>query len=279
VATIREQIRDLSQRPHLVDATVELEESAQVTPGFLRVTVSGAELAAYTQPRPADAFKLTLPGPAGDPVLRAFTVSGFDAGTRQLTFDVAGHDDAPATVWARTARAGDEVRLFGMRRDWALGDDAFRHLVVADPSSLPAAAAIVASLPDGLDVTVVAETVHAEDRTLLPVRRGVRVRWVTGPTSRGIGSPLERAVRELRPAPDTQVWLAAESGVVRALRRHLLQERGIDRMRLQAAAYWMDGVDSTRRDAVAEAVYRRAMTAGLDVTDPATQDDLEFADS
>lgn len=280
MATIREKIRDLSRQPHLVDCPVAFDGVAQVTPGFERVTLTGPGLAAYTKPLPADAFKLSIPAPDGASVLRAFTVRDFEPAAHRLTFDVARHDHGVATEWVRGARPGDELRLFGMRRDFALGDDVTRHLIIADHSALPAAATIVGSLPRGLKVTVVAATSTEADRALLPGRHDIDVRWVTGPASRGIGSPLERAVRELpRPHDGTQVWLAAESGVVRACRRYLLQECELGRMQVHAVAYWVDGVDSTRRDAEAEAVYLQAMREGRDVTDPVTQDAIEFADT
>jgi len=36
-------------------------------------------------------------------------------------------------------------------------------------------------------------------------------------------------------------WLAGEAGVVKGLRRHLVQERGIDRRSVAFMGYWRDG--------------------------------------
>ncbi|NEE45245.1 siderophore-interacting protein, partial [Streptomyces sp. SID8455] len=38
------------------------------------------------------------------------------------------------------------------------------------------------------------------------------------------------------------VWIAGESSEVRALRRHLVQERGFDRERVTFAGYWRRGL-------------------------------------
>jgi NADPH-dependent ferric siderophore reductase len=46
------------------------------------------------------------------------------------------------------------------------------------------------------------------------------VRTATFPTGRG------------------QAWLSGESGCVRDLRRHLIEERGIDRRLVYATGYW-----------------------------------------
>ena len=36
-------------------------------------------------------------------------------------------------------------------------------------------------------------------------------------------------------------WLAGEAGVVKGLRRHLVQERGVDRRSVAFMGYWRDG--------------------------------------
>ncbi|MBJ7452934.1 MAG: SIP domain-containing protein, partial [Blastococcus sp.] len=39
-------------------------------------------------------------------------------------------------------------------------------------------------------------------------------------------------------------WLAGEAGVVKGLRRHLVQERGIDRRSVAFMGYWREGRES-----------------------------------
>jgi NADPH-dependent ferric siderophore reductase len=42
------------------------------------------------------------------------------------------------------------------------------------------------------------------------------------------------------------VWVAGESGAVRAVRRYLTQERRIERRRLYASGYWQIGLTEDR---------------------------------
>ncbi len=42
------------------------------------------------------------------------------------------------------------------------------------------------------------------------------------------------------------VWVAGESGAVRAVRRYLTQERPIERRRLYASGYWQIGLTEDR---------------------------------
>ncbi len=56
-------------------------------------------------------------------------------------------------------------------------------------------------------------------------------------------------------------WLAGESGVVRALRRHLINERGVDKRSIEFTGYWrlnMTQDDPPTEEDLAEAQERLA---------------------
>jgi NADPH-dependent ferric siderophore reductase len=51
--------------------------------------------------------------------------------------------------------------------------------------------------------------------------------------------PLTEAVRSAElPAGAGQAWLSGESACVRDLRKHLLDDRGLDRRKVYATGYW-----------------------------------------
>jgi NADPH-dependent ferric siderophore reductase len=47
---------------------------------------------------------------------------------------------------------------------------------------------------------------------------------------------------QLPPAERPYVWIAGESGQVKALRRHFVGERGFDRRRVTFVGYWRQGL-------------------------------------
>ncbi|MFF0344223.1 siderophore-interacting protein [Kribbella sp. NPDC004875] len=263
-----------------------------LTPGFSRVTVQGDGLAAYRTIRPADAFTLVIPpdgtgsvrmpriSPAGAPVwpqdrptplTRGFTVRTFDPDTRRLAFDVALHGDGTAITWLANTRPGDTAVLAGMRREFHAGD-VDHHLLIGDSTSLPAIASIVESLDVPATVFLQAET--PADRSLV---KG-DVRWIHSPPLAGPGSVLEQAVRGFRrPAGRLQAWCAAEAGVVRSIRPYLVDELGVGRDDLHTVAYWIAGETAEGGDAVRMRAYNKAAEEGLDVTDPAVLQSLEFS--
>lgn len=253
--TIRSEIRRLTRSgdPRVI-CPVTVESVAELTPRFARVVVRGDGLAAYRTLRPADAFELMIPadgigsvrmpklGPYGVPVwpagrpaplTRAFTVRAFDPATLRLTFDVALHGEGPVMSWLDRTRPGDSVVQLGTRREFSAGDGIDNHLLIGDPSSLPAIASIVESLD--APATVFLQVESEVDQVLV----GGDVQWVVGPPGAGPDSALEKAVRTSpRLRGRTQAWLAAEAGVVRSLRPYLVSDLGVRPDDLHTAAYW-----------------------------------------
>ncbi len=296
VGSIRTEIRRITLGRPLINTRVQFEEVRQLSDSFLRVTVRGEGLAAYDDLRPADAFKLLLP-PQGDrdfadaqlgedgllyglegrrPVLRAFTVRGFDAGALRLTFDVLIHPGHTLS-WLRDAMAGDPVGVAGMRVDFVQGEDIDQHVLIGDASALPAIATILDSLAPGTPATIALAVDHPSDRHLIRERRGAHISWVDGGSPAGQDSPLFEAVRGLaRPEGRLQAWVCAETAVTRQVRAHLLDSWRIPRSDLHAAAYWRAGVDATSHDAETLLGYRELVAAGCDPAHPDTREEVEL---
>lgn len=184
-------------------------------------------------------------------VMRSYTVRrqrGTPEGGVEIDIDFALHGDGgPACRWAASALAGDRVVILGP----AVADNTavrFRPpatadslLLWADETALPAAAAILESLPPGLPADVWIETDRESARIPLPTAADARVTWLARESPAAPDSV--EAVRAHRPrgaAP--YAWIAGESGTVRALRRHLVRERGIDRRAVTFVGYWRRGM-------------------------------------
>ncbi|WP_217143983.1 siderophore-interacting protein [Streptomyces sp. AC627_RSS907] len=156
----------------------------------------------------------------------------------------------PASRWAADAAPGDRVVLLGP----AVADNRairFRppedtDLVViwGDETAVPAATAIVESLPAGTRARVWLEVPHAEDVQDLATAADAEVTWLVRDDA---GTPADLALRALQdarlpPAQHPYVWIAGEAGRVRGLRRHFVGERGVDRRRVTFVGYWRQGL-------------------------------------
>lgn len=148
-------------------------------------------------------------------------------------------------------------------------------LLAGDETAAPAICAVLEALPPHRRATALVETPDADDVLPLAVGPGVHVTWIPrGAEPHGVA--LERALRAWLAAnpdlarraaapaaqalPDVDVdrdllweapdrawgddlyaWLAGESAAVKALRRCLVAEHGIDRRRVAFMGYWRRG--------------------------------------
>ncbi|RDD87240.1 siderophore-interacting protein [Streptomyces parvulus] len=195
-------------------------------------------------------------------VMRSYTLRALrrdaDGDTAEIDVDFVLHglepgaalEAGPAARWAASARAGDHVLLLGP----AVADNRairFRppedtDLVViwGDETAVPAACAIVESLPAGTRARVWLEVPHAEDVQDLATAADAEITWLVRDTAGGGPEATLATLREAR-LPDAErpyVWIAGESGCVKALRRHFVGERGIDRRRVTFVGYWRQGL-------------------------------------
>lgn len=206
------------------------------------------------------------------PWMRSYTVRAHDAqkGTIDVDFvlhDGAGHDTAgPATRWAASALPGKRLGMFGPSAYFAepvrLGEAGW-VLLAGDASALPAMGTILEWLPAGMPALVYAEVADAAEELHLTTADEVTVHWLhRGERPAGTGGLLVEAVRaaEFLPGP-VYAWLAGETGTVRALRRHLVGERGLDKRSVDFAGYWrlrLSQDDAPTEDDLAEARERLA---------------------
>lgn len=235
-----------------------VEEVHRLTPQLVRVVLGGEGLAGFSAGEFTDHYvKLQFPPPGApygvpfdaeavrdlpreqQPVLRTYSVRDWDADRGRLTLDFVVHGDTGiAGPWARRARPGDLVALRGPGGAFAPDPDADWHLMVGDESALPAIGASLARVPAGVPVHVVALVDGPDGELALESPGALSVTWV----HRGDDpdpDALLRAVRELAfPAGRVCAFVHGEAVETRAVRKHLLAERGVPRPALSVSGYW-----------------------------------------
>ncbi|MDI9884613.1 siderophore-interacting protein [Streptomyces sp. HNM0645] len=256
---------------------LQVVRTRRLGPSLIRVTFGGEALRGFASGGRDQSLSLFLPHPGQEEpviplpgeedmyarlgawralpdderaVLRSYTVREQrpDAGEHgEMDIDFAVHEDGgPACRWAQRASAGDRVTVLGPATAdntavrFRLPEDADSVAIWADETALPAASAILEWLPAGIRAQVWIEVPHAGDRIEPETAADATVTWLV----RGEGAPP--AVEALRAAEFTgsapYAWIAGESGSVKALRRHLVGERGLDRRRVTFVGYWRKGL-------------------------------------
>ncbi|ANS65428.1 siderophore-interacting protein [Streptomyces lincolnensis] len=170
----------------------------------------------------------------------------------EIDIDFVLHTPAgPASAWAARAAEGDKVLLLGP----AVADNRairFRpprdtDLVVVwgDETAVPAACAIVESLPAGTRARVWLEVPEAGDVLDVVTEADAEITWLARGAGDAKSSPLALdglRSAQLPPAEHPYVWIAGESGCVKELRRHFVRERGVDRRSVTFVGYWRQGL-------------------------------------
>ncbi|MFI6941858.1 siderophore-interacting protein [Streptomyces sp. NPDC050418] len=191
-------------------------------------------------------------------VMRSYTVRAQRPEAGEVDIDFALHEDGgPACVWAEKAAPGDRVNVLGPADAdntgvrFQLPESAPWVLLWADETALPAASAILESLPAGLPVRAFFEVPYAADELAPRTAADLTVTWL----ARERGESALEAIRAADglPAEAPYIWLAGEAGAMKLIRRHLLDDRGYDRRSVSFTGYWRLGAseDRLRDEAVA----------------------------
>ena len=233
-----------------------MERVERLTPHFVRIVFAGTGLEDFAVGEFSDHYvKLQLPPPGAPyaapfeleqiraveprelwPRTRTYTVREWDPERRELTVDFVVHGDVGvAGPWAEAARPGDPAQLLGPGGGYSPDADAPWHLMVGDAAVLPAIAASLARVPAGRPVLVLVALDDPADRLPLESPGELTVAWIDEPGEEALLS----AVRALEFPPGIpHAFIHGEAASVRAVRRHLVADRGIPAAAMSASGYW-----------------------------------------
>lgn len=174
------------------------------------------------------------------PARRRYTVRSWDQSTKQLTLDFVVHgDDGVAAPWAARTEPGDVLVFQGPGSGYRPDPDADWHLMVGDESALPAIAASLEAVPDGVLVVVRLLCDGPEHELELTTPGTPDLQWLHRTGDPSDVDLLVESVRTLAfPRGRLHAFVHGEADEVRALRRHLLAERGLSRSDMSCSPYW-----------------------------------------
>lgn len=228
-----------SPRP-AIDLTVVA--SAWLGPHLVRLTLGGLGFAQFEDRADTDKYvKLMFTDADALIVTRTYTVRRVDPAAQTLDIDFVVHgDEGLAGPWAASAVPGTRIRLMGPGGGYSPNPEASWYLYLGDLSAVPAIAASLEALPaDAIGAAYL--QVDSEDSILaLESPVGVEVHWVIDPDH-----TTEALADRVRAMPwhdgTVDVFAHGERESMKALRRALFDERGLDRAQVSLSGYWARG--------------------------------------
>lgn len=237
----------------------------RVTPHLIRVTLTGDDLAGFQSPGFDDHAKIFFPDPTtgklslpamgpegpvwpeGRPTMRDYTPRRHDAKAGTLEIDFALHEAGPATQWAEQAKPGDILGVGGPRGSFIVPTEFDWHLLIGDDTALPAISRRLAELPAGARVVVLAEVDSEADELPFETKAELTLKWAHRKGAEpGLSPVLLDTLKAMQlPAGDFHAWVGCESAIAKALRAHLVGERGANPKWTRASGYWRRGAVAT----------------------------------
>lgn len=244
-----------------------VERIEDLTPRMRRVHFGGPGVAGYVHAGPhLPNVKLYFPVP-GRPLdlpergergwawapgqrerVRTYTVRSLAADAASMAVDFVRHSGpSVAAAWAETAAPGDQIAA--LAGGGAVAGDAHWILLAGDETALPAIAGTLERCgPRQRGLTLI-EVAGPEEEQDLYVPEGVELRWLhRRGADAGTTTLLSDALAAVEYPPaelasgQVQVWVAAESAVVRFARSDL-KRRGFDRSQQLIIGYWNRGIN------------------------------------
>jgi NADPH-dependent ferric siderophore reductase len=255
-----QKVRRIRQKPRLAEV-IRVE---RLTPQMVRVVLGGQELEGFTTRGPAEHLKVNFPppgqsklvlpewGPDGPilkegqqrPLNRTYTPRRWDAQTGELTVDFLLHGEGIGSSWAQQARPAQIVAVSHQPGGaYKVDADADWYLIGGDEAALPAIGTLLEALPAHCSAHVFVEVANEAEELKLESPARFQVTWLHhGGAAGRVGRGLEQAVREFSfPEGNGHVWIGCEASVMRDIRRHLLNQRGMARAHAHTQGYWKHG--------------------------------------
>lgn len=219
--------------------------------------------------------------PSERPAMRTYTIRALRPAQGELDIDFVLHGETgPASRWATNAQAGDTLQITAPNAafdgvpggfEWKPPANPDRVLLIADETALPAVAGILdelAALPNPPAVEAFVEVPEASDAIPTATWPGLDLHWLArrdgehgaqmiAAAQRARVPQMAGAARQALAEVDIEAqlpwdratgaadgfygWVAGESAAVMAIRKFLIQDRGLDRSALNLMGYWRLG--------------------------------------
>lgn len=170
--------------------------------------------------------------------MRSYTIRYFDLAAKTLTIDFAVNDHTGlATNWAKGANLGDYIGILGSGDVKHKDFNADWHLILADLTGLPAAAATIEKLPSNAKGYAIIQVPTTEDKQTIDCPDNLDLQWLINPKPNK--AVLLHATQELIWLTGTPaISIATELTQMKQIKSHLKKQPSYQPSKVYASGYW-----------------------------------------
>ena len=220
-----------------------------LSPHMKRIILSGDDLNDFPVNQESAHVKIILPQENSElPKLgmylgfkkwmRSYTVRYFDDVQKELTIDFAVNDhNGLATNWAANAKPGDYLGIAGPGDTKHTDYNADWHLIVADLTALPAAAAVIEKLSEQARGYAIIQVPTAEDIQTINAPKQLTVDWVIN-ADLAKNALLDKLEKHTWLEGTPAIFIAAESNQMKAIKKWVKAKPNYTSALTYASGYW-----------------------------------------
>lgn len=176
--------------------------------------------------------------------MRDYTPRYWSVDEGWIELDFVLHGDGPASSWAAGATIGSRLVIGGPRGSQVVPLAFDWYLLAGDETALPAIGRRIEELPAGTRVVAVIEVENKTEEQPFETKANLTLIYVHrkgAPAGTTSLVPDAIAAADL-PKGDAYAYIAGEVTMARAVKAHLVEERGFNPEWVKAAGYWHLGV-------------------------------------
>ncbi len=252
-------------KPGIIKNVLTVKRKEYITPNLIRIVLTGEAVVQYRNCTPGNNNKIMVPPPGHNivhlavydpqknewiapspeltPKIRTYTHRAIDLEKNEMYIDFVNHGDGgPASAWANSAQAGDELGVAMKDQTKVLVPQAEWYLLVGDATAIPVISCILESLSSTAKVVCMLEVHGKEDELFIDSQAEVSYVWLHNEHPEN-GSLLASEAQKIH-IPDTAAfaYVAAEYQTVKDLRTFFREEKKWGKDQFYAFSYWKAGV-------------------------------------
>lgn len=257
-------------KPSIHRTILQLKAREYITPNYIRLTLTGTDIAPYSQCSVGANNKIFLPPKGEKQVLfpdksidneailnkiairRTYTHAGIDLEKNEMYLEFVAHGvEGPASDFAINATIGSSIGIAMKIQQMDLVPEKDFYYIAGDATALPVICAILKSIKPSAKGAVFLEVPSLEDRQEIEKPQGISIHWIINDKTKEDTLLADTAIAYLNnqePNESRFSFVACEYSNVKKLRNFFRKDLKWAREELSAYSYWKYGVAETKSE-------------------------------